>query len=433
MTKTTEKIYKEILKEITPNKEAQEKIAFILKDFQRKLKNQISKLNIEAEIFIGGSYAKKTLIQKEKYDVDIFIRFNEKYPNQEISKLTKNILTNLKPKPNLRILHGSRDYFQISATKNIELEILPVKKSPSPEKAENITDLSYSHVSYVNKKAKAKRVLDEIKISKAFTHACNCYGAESYIQGFSGYALELLILHYKSFEKFLRETIKVKTGKQLIIDIEKQFKRPSEVLLELNSSKLQSPIILVDPTYKKRNVLAALSQETFEKFQTHARNFLKKPSINFFHKTQINLEKEKTKAEKNKNQFLILEIQTAKQPGDIAGTKLLKFYKHLNQEISKVFDIKNSGFLYNEKQSARIFLSVKPKKQIVFQGPNLKEKHHVKKFKKIHKKTLIKNNTIYAKEIPIQSLKEFLNVWTKNKANKRKIREMYVKNFKIVE
>jgi len=54
-----------------------------------------------------------------------------------------------------------------------------------------------------------KKILDEIRIAKAFCYANNCYGAESYISGFSGYALELLVYHYKSFLKFIKSMVKL--------------------------------------------------------------------------------------------------------------------------------------------------------------------------------------------------------------------------------
>ena len=47
--------------------------------------------------------------------------------------------------------------------------------------------------------------------------------------------------------------------------------------MDLNSSKLNSPIIPIDPTYKQRNVLAALSKETFEMFQKSCKEFLENP------------------------------------------------------------------------------------------------------------------------------------------------------------
>jgi len=62
---------------------------------------------------------------------------------------------------------------------------------------------------------------------------------------------------------------------KIVIDIEKHYKNKQAVLMDLNSSKLHSPIILIDPTYKERNALAALSSETFRKFQEVSLKFLK--------------------------------------------------------------------------------------------------------------------------------------------------------------
>jgi tRNA nucleotidyltransferase (CCA-adding enzyme) len=128
------------------------------------------------------------------------------------------------------------------------------------------------HVKIFNKKIKSKKILEEIKLAKAFCSANGTYGAESYINGFSGYALELLVYYYGSFEKFLKEAVKDRKDK-LIIDIEKKYKNSKEILLQLNGSKLLSPIIVIDPTCKERNVLAALSYETYDKFKICAKNF----------------------------------------------------------------------------------------------------------------------------------------------------------------
>ena len=59
------------------------------------------------------------------------------------------------------------------------------------------------------KKMKDKDVLLGIRIAKAFCHANNSYGAESYINGFSGYALELLVYYYGSFLKFIKGIIQI--------------------------------------------------------------------------------------------------------------------------------------------------------------------------------------------------------------------------------
>ncbi len=420
-------VLEEVLEKVKPQEKELTGIENLLEDFLEKFQKKIKVLKIDAEIFVGGSFAKNTMINKNKYDVDVFVRFDKKY-KEEISNLTLKILKSMKLKKIL-IIHGSRDYFQININPNFFLEIIPVKKIKIPKKAENITDLSYSHVKYINKKIKSKKVLDEIRLAKAFCYANNCYGAESYIRGFSGYGLELLVYHYGSFLKFIKAVVKIKT--QEIIDIEKHFKNKQRVLMDLNNSKLKSPIILIDPTYKQRNALAGLSQETFENFQKVCVDFLKSPSAKKFEIKKINLEKIKANAKRNKNEFILIEVSTNKQEGDIAGSKLLKFYKHLSWEIERFFEIKKSGFNYNKKKSARYFFVVKSKKEILFKGPSEKDLKNVKRFKKEHKNIFIKSKRIYAKEKIRFNVKKFIESWKKK--NKKKIKEMSIKGLEILD
>ena len=363
-------ILKEVLKNIEPSAEEKKIIDESVRFFTGELKKRISKMKHPPEIFIGGSYAKKTLIRKDKYDIDIFLRFGKEFENENLSGVTKNLLKNFK---NVFLVHGSRDYFRIKSNENLFIELVPVKKINSPEKSENITDLSYSHVKYINKKIKNLKILDDIKIAKAFCHANNCYGAESYIKGFSGYSLELLVYYYKSFLKMIKDLskpMKKSSREKIIIDIEKSYRIKKNVLIDMNSSKLESPIILVDPTYKQRNALAALSEESFERFQKACREFLKNPSIKSFEKKKIDLEKIKNSAESKKQEFILIDISTNKQDGDIAGSKLIKFYRHLSSEFSENgFEIKNSGFNYNGKKSARCFFVLSRKKEIFLNRP----------------------------------------------------------------
>ncbi len=415
-------ILDEVLKEIKPSKKEIEEINVLLKKFLQNFKKKIKSSRLDAEIFIGGSFAKKTMVKRKAYDVDIFIRFNKKYKN--ISELAEKILRGFQKTK----IHGSRDYFMIKVNPKFILEVIPVAKIKNPKEAENITDLSYSHVSYIKKKL-SKKILDEIMIAKAFCHAKNCYGAESYIKGFSGYGLELLIYHHKGFLKFLKEMVKIKKEEKIIIDFEKKFKNKQEVLMNLNSSKLQSPIILIDPTYRQRNVLAALSKETLEKFQKECKRFLKNPSLKHFEEEKIDFEKRKKSAKKSEHEFISIETKTNKQKGDIAGSKLLKFNKYLNKGIEKSFHIKNKGFQYNENKTALQFFAVKSKKEILFKGPKEKDKKNVKAFKKKHKKTFIKSGRIYAKEKINFTLRKFLENWKKK--SKKVMREMSMSELNI--
>jgi tRNA nucleotidyltransferase (CCA-adding enzyme) len=415
-------ILKKVLEKISPEKERIRFMEKELRSFLTKVNKNIKKFKINAEIFVGGSFAKKTLIKKKVYDIDLFLRFDKKYPEKEFSSLSKKVLSGIK----FTTVHGSRDYFKVDVNSWFCFEIVPVLKVKKYEEAKNITDLSYSHVKYINKKIKSQKILDEIKLAKAFCYGSETYGAESYIQGFSGYALELLVYYYGSFLKMLNALLK-QNKEKIIIDIEKHYKKKQNILLDLNGAKLESPIILIDPTYKERNALAALSNETFLKFQKAAKKFLKNPSEKDFEIKKIDLEKIK---KNSKGEFILVEFKTSKPEGDVAGSKLLKFYKHLLFEIEKYFEIKKKGFIYEHKQEAKAFFVLNPKKEIIFSGPKKDDKKNVNKFKKKHKRTFAKKSYLYAKEKINFSGREFLKKWKKK--NSRKIKEMYIKELKII-
>jgi len=425
MQKKIDLVLKDILKETTLPEKELETIKILLGKFLEKIRKRLHELKVDAEIFVGGSYAKNTLIKRDEYDIDVFLRFNEKHKSA-MQSLTEKILKGME---NVSKIHGSRDYFNIRISQKIFFEIIPVLKVKKPELAENITDLSYMHVKYINKKVKSEKLLNEIRIAKAFCYANNCYGAESYIRGFSGYGLELLVYYYKSFFRFINAIAKSEDQK-IIIDIEKDHKNKPEILMNLNSSKLKSPIILIDPTYKQRNVLAALSKETFQKFKEECKKFLKNPSTNAFKQKKLDFDKIMKIADKKNYEFILFKADTGKPEGDIAGSKLLKFYNHLAHETEKLFEIKEKAFEYSGKKSAKFFFSVKRKSEIVIEGPYKNDKKNLAKFKKKYKHTFEKSKKIYSKKKIDFTISEFIENW-KNK-NKELIKDMYMKRLEIV-
>ncbi len=433
MVKKYHSVLKEVLNEIKPEKKELNEIKSFLRRFLKGFKEELKVQKINADIFVGGSLAKGTLIKKDQYDVDIFVRFDRKYKNEEISEITWEVIKKFKDVTefgNILRVHGSRDYFIVKNKKDFFLEIIPVKKIQKPEDAENITDLSYAHVHYVKKKIQSRKIVNDILLAKAFCHANNCYGAESYIRGFSGYSLELLVYYYKGFLNFIRSIARHKEGK-IVIDIEKHFKSKQEILMNMNSSKLKSPIILIDPTYRQRNALAALSDETFSNFKKACREFIRNPSKKAFQEKKISPEKIMGNAEKKGLEFVLLEIETDRQEGDIAGSKLQKFYRHLGREIGKFFDVKNKGFAYNNGKNAQCFFSVKRKKEILFHGPYVKDSKNLKMFRKKHKKVFVKSGKAYAKEKVEMSIIEFMKRW-KSK-NRKIIKSMAVTKVNIVK
>lgn len=381
----------------------------------RVLKEGLKKYKLDADVFVGGSFAKGTIMKSSEYDIDIFVRFSLKYNN--ISELLEKIMDYAEKKLGKRCVkvHGSRDYFQILWAKNATFEIIPVNRITNPKEEKNVTDLSYFHVGYVKSKFKNKKLQRELFLAKKFCKANGFYGAESYISGFSGYALECLILYYKSFEKMLKEITKIK-DERIVIDMRNNYKTKRSVFIELNESKTQGPIILIDPTWKERNALAALSWDSLRKFQQIAKEYLKSRNKKYFEEKRFSKKSLEEYAKKNKAELICIEIKTNRQQGDIAGTKLKKFSAYLERQLSRYFEIAKSEFSYSLGQSALAYYIVKSKKEVVREGPPLNLKKQLDKFVKRNKNVFYKKGRAYAKDKVNFSGRDFIKKWkSKNK------------------
>lgn len=473
-----DKILKEEIVLIRPDKKELAQLRKEAGAFVSLLKEEIKKKKIRVSVFIGGSFAKGTLLRRDSYDVadkpqnlfcgktltlcavspqyhknlpkksfydvDIFVRFDLKIGS--ISSVLEELINSIKKKEgiNAKKVHGSRDYFQLKKGKAI-LEIIPVYKIKKPKEARNVTDLSYFHVSYVKKKMK-KKMLDEVLLAKQFCHAQKIYGAESYIQGFSGYGLECLIIHYKSFLKMLKGLSKEllikprkskglqanssKVKEKLVIDPEKHYKKAGEALLFLNESRRQSPIILIDPIWKERNVLAALSRESFERFQKSAGEFLKAPSKRAFEEEKFSEEKFRQKAEEKGCEFVHLKLKTDRQEGDIAGTKMKKFSRFIKSKLSRFFEILASEFLYSRGKESEFYIAAKSRGEIVIRGPPMKMKRDTEAFRARHVNISEKDGILYARESVNFSAKEFLEEFSRNEG--RIISEMGIQRIRVI-
>jgi len=408
MVDSIKKILAGELLKVNPSSEELEDLKKRTKEVINKINSNIKKYRVKAKVFVGGSFAKQTIIKKKKYDIDLFIRFNKKYKEEELFRL----LTKLVPK-NCERLHGSRDYYRLKVNNKLEFEIIPVVKVVKASEARNITDLSYFHVNYITKAiSRNKKLADEIKIAKAFTHYQDCYGAESYIRGFSGYALEILVAYYKGFEKFVRVIAKLEPGKRLYLDPAKHYKNQQDIIVKMNESKLNSPIVLIDPTFKDRNALAGLSNDCLEKFRLACINFLKNPNSSFF----ISKDKELELDNKYSGKVVKIRIKSDKQAGDIAGTKIRKFYEYFVKQISGYFLVISSDFVYDELNNiGKLLLVLERKDKIEFRGPKLEMKEQLALFKKEHKKIIMKSGIAWAYEENYSSFSEFLKFFkTKN-------------------
>ncbi|MEK6848918.1 MAG: nucleotidyltransferase domain-containing protein, partial [Nanoarchaeota archaeon] len=163
-------ILKSALNKVKPSEEEMNEINGKSEELIKIIKEELKKIDIKTEVFVGGSFAKGTLIKKKNYDIDIFARFSGEVNSNFLEEALRKISNNIEK------IHGSRDYFIIK-DKNRVYEIVPVKMIKTPREAENSADLSYFHVNYVKGRiAKNKKLANDILLAKAFCYASGCYG-----------------------------------------------------------------------------------------------------------------------------------------------------------------------------------------------------------------------------------------------------------------
>ncbi|MBT3985245.1 CCA tRNA nucleotidyltransferase [archaeon] len=355
---------KKILDRIKPTPKEERELKKVFSEIKSKIKIK------DTKIIMGGSTAKGTYL-KNNHDIDIYVRFGEKkYAGLNISAMLKKKLKF----EGLRVLHGSRDYFQFEY-KGFDIEVVPLIEIKNAKDAHNITDISPLHVKWVKKH---KNLTDEIRLVKAFCKSNGLYGAESYIRGFSGYSLEILTIYYGGFEKMLKEVTKWKP--KVIIDIERYYPK-GNVLEELNRSKKTSPLILIDPVQATRNVTAVVGMDKFLLFKDLARKYLRaKKRDRFFVKNELNLEKLK---KKHKDLF-VFEAVPFEGKRDVVGAKLLKCYDYLfNKLKSNEFKVINSGWDW-EGENAVFWYALKEVKltpKVKHYGPRKEHKDRLVHFK----------------------------------------------------
>ena len=416
MNQSIIKILQEVLSKTEPSSEESKEAEKQSQKTLKKINNRIK--NIKAKATIQGSFHKKTQL-KNFFDIDVFVQFNYKQYSLKEKELSNILEKKLKKHfNNFERLHGSRDYFHIKEGKHV-FEIIPILEIRSYEKAKNITDVSPLHARWVRKNSKKKT--SEIKLTKAFLKAQGIYGADSYIKGFSGYACEILTIHYGSFLKLLKGA---RTWKEKqIIDYEKHYKR-KDPLFYLNKSKTNSPLVLIDPVQPNRNATAALSKQSYEIFRKTAARFLTKPSINFFQGKKTDKQSIKRKKRKS-NKLLIIDIKPEHNKPDVIGTSILKKHSFLKKQFEQnYFKIEKSHWFWNPDENPVLWFLItnqKPKEYELRQGPSPERKEHFKRFKEKHKKLIKKKGKTYAKtKTKFRTPEELVEFVTKQKNFKDK-------------
>ncbi|MBI3052377.1 CCA tRNA nucleotidyltransferase [Candidatus Woesearchaeota archaeon] len=343
-----------------------------------------------ARVVVGGSLAKDTWISGV-HDIDIFVCFAYTRYKSRSAGLSDLLEKSLKSSGlGFERLHGSRDYFQV-AWQGFSFEVVPVLDIRRPGQALNITDASMLHARWV-KAHVSPAMADEVRLLKAFCAAQGCYGAESYIRGFSGYVCEVLVARYGSFRAVLKAALKWKDKEAVDFS---GFYRGRRVLDFMNESKTQSPVIVVDPVDRARNAAAALSVDKLEAFRQAARSFLKSPSGSFFSHDLP------TAGELlgGLGTGFVVEAWPVRGRRDLVNMKIVKVHQFIVQQLARHgFRVLDSGIKWGGSALLwfRLASGQLPEFEVLAGPPVSADARHLSAFRKLHSRVVARRGRLVA-------------------------------------
>jgi tRNA nucleotidyltransferase (CCA-adding enzyme) len=251
-----------------PTHRQEHRIAAVAQEAKVLVDSYVTLLDEVVDVVFGGSFAKGTWLP-DHADIDIFVKIKPSVGTKKFEQLGREIgskaLKNYGPK----LRYSDHPYVEVFV-KGVRVNVVPCY-DVEQGKWQSAADRSPFHTQYIS-----SHFDDEKKgfarLLKKFFKSVGIYGAEISTEGFSGYASEVLVLKYSSFENVLRAAADWQERQVIAVcDYDSEFVKA-----------FSSPVIIIDPVDSRRNLGTAISPQSVAKFMLAARAFLEKPSLEFF-------------------------------------------------------------------------------------------------------------------------------------------------------
>ena len=405
-----------------PNHRQRKKVDKIAGQVFSLVSNEAEKQKSVVSVHFGGSYAKETWTS-EKIDIDIFVKFKTATTEKNFEKIGRKIgFDSLKKfKPYVRY---SEHPFVEANIDGVGVNVVPcydVKKGMWKSAA----DRSTFHTEFMSEKLSGQ-MKDDIRILKYFLNINKMYGAEIAKQGFSGYVCEVLVYYLGSFENVLKKMAKLQKNE----------------MIGKSPRKFESPMVIIDPIDRNRNLGAAISIQNVTNFILVARNFLKKNSISYF-----KVGRKAGGSNKLFSNVLFVHFKYKKRSDDIIYGQIKRAATSVESQLNKEgFNVlRTDALAYDDNQASLIFLleSLTINKQETRTGPEVFSGDFSTKFihsnsKKSKLMWIDKNGKIKSIQTRrYENAKSYLNDLIKNHIGEsgipKGLRADFKAGFKIVE
>lgn len=318
-----DKVEARVRARIDPEPEMLARLAETRADLVRAVQHQAQELKLPlVRALVAGSAARGTFL-KDRLDVDLFLLFPPELTRDQLAQAGLSIGQRILRDPQRRYadhpyLRGTFEGFTVDAVPGYAVTDPAQPKSP--------VDRTPFHDEYLRAHQTPAAIAD-VRLTKQFLLALGVYGSEAKTQGFSGYLVELLLLHFHSFRALLEGARHWRIPVRLRPATEDPPRLPEEVAL-----------ILADPVDPHRNVASALSRRNLAVFVLAADAYLRDPTERWFKVTtpgRWTREEALRRVEQRGTQVLVVELARPSLVDDTLYPQLRKAERAIAEEIAR--------------------------------------------------------------------------------------------------
>ncbi len=250
------------LKEVIPDDAQTEANRKTAGHVMRLVSKEADKYPDVVGVELGGSYAKGTWLAGET-DIDVFVKFGRDVPDERFRRVSREIgFDSMRDyEPGER--YADHPYVE-AAIDGTVVNVVPCYDVDLGE-WKSAADRSPYHTRLMRERL-TENQRNDVRLLKRFLKVRGIYGAQIAVQGFSGYAAEVIILHFGGFEVAVREMADIKL----------------DSTIGKSARKFDTPVAIIDPIDENRNLAAAISNRNMGLFVLGCRELAYNPEASPF-------------------------------------------------------------------------------------------------------------------------------------------------------
>ncbi|HYB45061.1 MAG TPA: CCA tRNA nucleotidyltransferase [Nitrososphaerales archaeon] len=248
-----EPVLKAATKLVIPSADEEKRITGLAEFLLARTREAAGKHPEVRGVVMGGSFAKGTWLPTN-VDIDVFVLIDPATPEKDFERIGLAVGTEAAKGFPRGKKYAQHPYVE-ATVRGVKVNVVPCY-NVEPPNWKSAADRSPFHVKLVEGLSHERKT--EVRLLKRFMRGVGVYGAEIEVQGFSGYAAEVLVIRHGNFEG--------------VLSYFAELKRTSEDML----------FVLPDPVDEDRDLGKAISDESVGRLVLASRAFLRKPSLDFF-------------------------------------------------------------------------------------------------------------------------------------------------------